>query len=112
MWYCAPVMGALNGNGNGNGKDLFSVGNLISVVAAAGMVAGAYASMSREMGDNRRAIDDLYRVVYEFKKDTQDWEIREGSYDSEIRQKIDKLSLRLTEAIAKFAAYPPPRNGP
>jgi hypothetical protein len=99
-------------NGNGNGKDLFSVGNLISVCLAAGMVAGAYASLSREAADNKRAVDDLYRVVYEFKKDTQDWEIREGAYDSEIRQKIDKLSLRLTEAIAKFSVYPPPRNGP
>jgi len=103
-------MGAVNGNGNGN--NLFSVGNLISVVAAAGMVAGAYASMSRELADNKRAIDDLYKVVYEFKQDTQDWERHEGSYDAEIRQRIDQLSLRLAEAIAKISAYPPPRNGP
>jgi hypothetical protein len=104
-------MGATNGNGNGNGKPLLTVGNLISIGLAAGMAGGAYASVSRENADNKRAIDDLYRIVYEFKKDTQEWEKNEITYDAEIRGELRRWEDRMSD-LAMRIGLPPKTNGP
>jgi hypothetical protein len=104
-------MVASNGNGNGNGKPLLTVGNLISILVAGGMVGSAYAAVSRETADNKRAIDDLYRIVYEFKRDTQEWEKNEITYDAEIRGELRRWEDRMSD-LAMRVGQPPKPNGP
>lgn len=101
----------LNGNGNCNDKRIFTIGNLIPIVLAAGMVGGVYAAVQGQMSDNKRSVDDLWHMVYELKKDTKDWEGAESAYDREIREETRRQTERINELSMRLGA-PPRTNGP
>jgi hypothetical protein len=90
----------MDGNGNG-GNRILTPGNIIAVITVLLTVGGAYAAVSVATADNARANADLWKIVYDFKKDTNDFEAREILYDAEIRQRIDALQTKEEISIEK-----------
>jgi len=95
---------------SGNGTKIFNIGNVVAILVVAGMAAGGYATLSRVQGDTVRAVDDLYKIVYELKSDTRDWETRETGYDAEIRARTEAVAAenrdtfrRLTDRLNDLA---------
>lgn len=91
-------------NDRENGKQIFTVGNLISVAIAAAMAGAAYAASSR-------GNDDLWKFFYEFKKDVKEWQANEGVYDKEIRDDTRRMNDRIN-SLQMQLGYPTRQNGP